>query len=588
QTPVVGEYFPGKLFESHQIGNTVYVSVFPMQVETKTGKVLSLVQGNWALRLEKARETRPVISHKPALIVTSEKLLEGAKELQQFHKSSLKVESEIVTVETISQKADPIDEKELPEGFKNPEDFDGNVKGYGFLKAKKIISFLRKRASEDSQFKYVVLLGNSELVPPSYYFSDKTSFGEKTTGVTDQCYGAGKLCLEPRLAVGRLPFDSNEQVAAYLEKARKWHKNQEKAENELALYGGKAFKSSRLYIGELGTLVTLNQESADWKGTLKHFQTEGNFSKADIKKLVTGDEKASLVYYLDHGMGNRWYAGDDFVSSKDILDTVPREDSLPPVVVSVACINAAFDEALLIDDTLSEKDQWGTVSVGTALLKSKAGAIAYLGGARDGLGSPETEIDENGNVEVLGTTHGLQFFDGFVENYRESDGKRMGDVLVESLQEYSQTKGNNMDEFSHRWTYWISELLGDPLLPVKRQSKGQPGYKIAKSDFQHFDNSTGFPRLLLEPKKELPREFPISKEAGAVTAKVFEILASDEGFSGEKLIKTVNLTESLSDSIPIELDSDVAPGKQYMIKLENKEGIPRERHIVFSTTEAKN
>lgn len=38
QEPEVGDYFPGKLFDSHQIGNTVTVSVFPIQVETKREK----------------------------------------------------------------------------------------------------------------------------------------------------------------------------------------------------------------------------------------------------------------------------------------------------------------------------------------------------------------------------------------------------------------------------------------------------------------------------------------------------------------------------------------------------------------------
>ncbi|NBX76744.1 MAG: hypothetical protein EBQ92_09335 [Proteobacteria bacterium] len=589
--PELGDYFPGKLFESHQIGNTVYVSVFPMQVETKTGKVLSLVEGNWELRLVKTPEKQTKVSHKPALIVTSEKLLAGAKELQQFHQEVLKTESEIATVESIAKETSPIDEKELPEGYKNPEEFDGVVRkfnpekgtGYDFTTAKKIISFLRKRSDEDSRFRYVVLLGNSENVPPSYYFSDKEGFDEK--GVTDQCYGAGKMCVEPRLAVGRLPFSSDQQVSNYLVKARKWLRNQKQAQNELALYGGKAFKTSPLYIGELGTLVTINKEAADWKGTTKHFQTEGSFSKADVRKLVAGDEKASLVYYLDHGLGNRLFVGDEFVSSFDIQNAEPREDSLPPLMVSVSCINAAFDESLLLDDTLSDIGQWGVVSIGTALLRSKAGAIAYLGGARSGLGSPETEIDENGNVEVLGTTHGLQLFDGFVDNYRVSNGQKLGDVLIETLQKYSQTQGNDMEEFSHRWTYLITELLGDPLLPINREAKGERGYSLAKSEFEHFDNSTGFPRLVVEEKKEIPAGFPVSKADGPVTAKVFELVLSEDGFSGEKLIKTESLNGNRAASITLNPETELAPGKEYMIKLVNEEGAPRERHIVFSIGE---
>lgn len=579
------DYFPGKLFESHQIGNTVHVSLFPMQVETKTGKVLRLIGGSWSLRLEQSREKKKWARYKPALIITSEKLLAGAKALQTFHKEFFKVETELATVESIAKDSSPVDEEELPEGYKTPEEFEGIVKGYDFLTAKKIISFLRKRADEDPEFKYVVLMGNSENIPPSYYLLDKQAFDQKTTGVTDQCYGAGKLCLEPRLAVGRLPFSTNEQVSKYLNKAKKWLRNQEQAENELALYGGKAFEGSPFYIGELGTLVTVNRESADWKSTRKHFQTEGSFSRFELKKLASGEEKSSLVYYLDHGLGNRLFAGDEFISANDILSMESKEDALPPLVVSVSCINAAFDEELLVDGSMTEREQWGSVSVGTALLRSDAGAIAYLGSTREGLGSPETEVDENGNVEVLGTTHALQLLDGFVENYRIGKGQNLGDLEIETLQQYSLTQGNDMSEFSHRWTYWTTELLGDPLLPVIRKSRGERGYPAAKSVFEHFDNSKGLPWFVVNEKRESLSEFPISKAEGPVTAKVFELNSDGGGLFREKLIKSVNLKGGRSATIPFDLKWELASDKQYMIKLINDEGIPRERHILFSTSE---
>lgn len=583
--PKVGDYFPGKLFESHQINDKLYVSVYPMQVETRTGKVLSLVEGTWALKLEQAKEEKSISPVKSALIVTSEKLLPGAKAIQKFHKDKLSVDSDLITVETIAKETAPIDEGELPDGYKTPEDFERVVKGYDFVTAKKVISFLRKRSEQDASFKYVVLVGNSENVPPSYYFSEKNFLGQKTTGVTDQCYSAGKLCLDPRLAVGRLPFATNKQIENYLNKVERWLRNKSQAENELALYGGKAFPSSPFYIGELGTLVTVNREAADWKGTKKYFQTDGQFSQLELKKLISGDEKTSLVYYLDHGLGNRWYAGEDFVSSSDILNMESKEESLPPLVVSVSCINGAFDEELMVDDTISDREQWGSVSVGTALLRSSVGAIAYLGGARDGLGSPETEVDENGNVEVLGTTHGLQLFDGFVEKYREGNDKKVGDVLVETLNQYAKTQGNDMDEFSHRWTYWITEFMGDPLLPIKRVSRGETGYALARSQFVHFDNSSGFPQIELEEKKEMLNQFPVSKAEGPVTAKVFELQKSNEEVVGEKLIKMVSLKAGGADSISFDGQTELTSGKQYLIKLTNDEGSPRERHVVFSTLE---
>jgi len=588
-------YFPGRLVESYQTGNRVYVTLFPFQVDLDTGKVLTLSKGSWSVSLAKEK-TRPVKKeHLPAVIITSEKLLEGAKKLQKFHLELLGVQSEIKTVESISKSESVISLSELPEGYKSPEKFDREVRkfneekgsGYNFLLARKIISFLRKQADENPVFRYVVILGNSEIVPPSYYFAEEGGKWNSRTGVTDQCYSAGKQCLEPRLAVGRLPFRNDEEVENYLGKARKWVKESNWFESELALYGGKAFKSSPFYIGELGTLVTVNPEETDWKNVQKHFETDSRFTKEEIRKLVQGEEKASLVYYLDHGTGNRWWAGEQYLTSFEIKAAEPKEGSVAPVMVSVACINAAFDEELLIDRTIPDIGQFGVVSIGTALLKSKAGAVAYLGGSRDGLGSPETEVDEKGNVEVLGTSYGLQMFDGFVASYRKSSNKRLGDALLESFEGYLFKSGNDMEDFNHRWTYWITELLGDPLMPIQQKKSEDKGYPLPQSDFDQFDNTTGFPRLSLDGESERAvSKFPIAQAGGAVTAKLFEMILDDEGFSGQNLVKAVSLAGG-TENFEIQLGKDLAPEKQYMIKLVNEEGVPRERHIVFSTKRAK-
>jgi hypothetical protein len=90
----------------------------------------------------------------------------------------------------------------------------------------------------------------------------------------------------------------------------------------------------------------------------------------------------------------------------------------------------------------------------------------------------------------------------------------------------------------------------------------------------------------VEKKDKTLNHFPVSKAEGPVTAKVFELVLSEDGFSGEKLIKTESLTENRSASISLDPETELAPGKEYMIKLVNDEGAPRERHIVFSMAEA--
>ena len=586
-------YYPGKLLETHQVGQRVSVLLYPVQVETDTGKVILLVKGHWKVELSASPKTWSDSKSASALIITSTKLLSGAKELQKFHKNELKVESEIETVESIAQSSKPISLDELPDGYKSPESFEKTVKkyddkeqsGYDFETARKIIQYLRTKAKKSDRFKYVVLLGDSELVPPSYYFQEKLE-GAVTTGVTDQCYGAGKNCLEPRLAVGRLPLKSLEEVQKYLKKASRWLIQRDKLESDLSLFGGRAFPSSPLYIGELGTLQTLNFPKVDWKGVQKYFETEGNFNKTNLEQSFSGKQKSALIYYLDHGLGNRLFAGEEFISSNDIskMDSLPESpetEFAPPVVVSVACINAAFDEALLIDETLEDQEQHGKISVGTALVKSRMGAIAYLGGSRDGLGSPETEVDAQGNVQTLGTSHGLQLLDSFIEKHRTVKDGRLGDALNQALLAYSSELGNDMEEFSHRYTYWITELLGDPLMPLPKRQGGEDALPSARSEFEGFEEGGGYPQLPLDSVVQKNQKFMISSSSSSITAKIFEMELGADGYSGQKLVKSASIKEAGESVLPLEFGKDLVEGKHYLIKLINDQGVPREQHVVF-------
>jgi len=594
EDPIEEGYYPGKLFQSYQSGNRVYVVLYPLQVDLKTGKVLTLSAASWNVQLEPEKTKEVKVAHSPGLILTSEKLLDGAKKLQRFHFENLKLKSEVITVEKIATTESPVELNELPDGYKDEEMFDGIVRkydpekksGYDFLAARKIISFLKKRYEADPSFKYVTILGNSDLVPPSYYFSEKKRRRNVRTGVTDQCYSAGKLCLEPKLAVGRLPFVDNSEVDNYLQKASQWVKKSDWFQSDLALYGGKAFQSSPFYIGELGTLVTVNSETTDWKNVQKHFETDSKFSREEIERLVKGEESASLIYYLDHGTGNRWWAGDEYLTSSEIKNIEPVEGSIAPLMVSVSCINAAFDENLILDHTMEDIGKDGTISVGTALLRSKAGAVAYLGGSRDGLGTPETEIDEDGNVEVLGTSYGLQMFDGFIATYRKNKNQRLGDALLENFESYLFKSGNDLEDFNHRWTFWITELLGDPAMPSVRMNDQEKGYPLAQADFDDLDHSSGFPNLKWEKSEKKTSQLALARSAGPVTAKVFEMVLGLEGFDGQKLIKTQKF-ERGEDRLELHLGKELLQGKQYLIKLSNDEGVPRERHLVFSTASSK-
>lgn len=599
------KYYPGKVVETYQENNTLVVKLFPIQINQQTGKVLKLSSAGMETMAEEVMDSEeeaspekssiPVLPDSEGLIITSQLLMEGARALQLFHREKLNQKSQIITVEEVNEKESPISHSELPEGYSSPEWFEGIVlskedssQGYDFELAKKLISFLRKSAQTNKRLKYVTLLGDSGIIPPSYYFKRRGHLGISRAGVTDQCYAAGKMCLEALLAVGRLPFENNEEIQAYLTKAKHWLLLNQNNQSDLSLWGGKAFPNSPFYVGELGVLEILSSLDFGWKNTKKFFQTESNFNKSTQLDLFSGKTNSSFVYYLDHGMGNRLYAGQEYLSSIDILKMKRNDENAPPVIASVSCINAAFDEGLLLDDTLDEKDEFGSVSIGTALLKSPQGAIAYLGGTREGLGSPETVVDRQGNVKVVGTSYGLQLLEEFILSPRKSGQKTLGEALLKALNSYARENGNDMDEFFHRYTFWITELLGDPAMPLPLVHGGEENWAPASSRFEVLNEGIGMPELNLEGLEQRGKPLKVFSEETRFTAKVYQMERGHFGFSGEKLIKEIEIEQLGEVDLSSQISSVLENDHQYLVKLINLSGVPKEQHVVFRTQQSSN
>jgi len=591
------KYYPGKMIHTFQDKDTLVVNLFPVQVERQTGKVLKLISVEWGMEARAGDKVQR--GHEgdstEGLIITSKTLWESAKALQAFHQNHLNKRTEIITVEEISDSEIPVPNEELPDGYTSPEWFEGSIlskkessDGYDFELAKKIISFLRKRAKTSEHLKYVTLLGNSQIIPPSYYFKRKGTAEISRAGVTDQCYAAGEMCLEANLAVGRLPFKSNEEVAAYLKKAQRWLIQNRESKSDLALFGGKAFSGSPFYIGELGALEVISSLNFGWRNIQKFFQTERNFNKTSQEEMFSGRSHSSLVYYLDHGLGNRLFSGEESVSSKDILEMKASQDFAPPVVVSVSCINAAFDEELLLDETIEEKERFGSVSIGTALLKSEQGAIAYLGGTREGLGSPDTLVDLHGNVKVVGTSYGLQMLEGFIRQHQFQEKTTLGDALKQALNAYAHENGNNMDEFFHRYTFWITELLGDPVMPLPFVQGGEETLPQALSRFQGLKKELGIPELPLDRSEEGANlSLKVFSEQTAFSAKIFKIRRERRSYSGESLVKEVVIDSAGETDLTSKIKTEIDEPGHYLVKLVNLKGVPKEQHVVFRASKLK-
>lgn len=580
-------YFPGKLFQAKQGQQTLYLNFFPTQVDAKTGRVIFI--RSFKVWVNYVPEPYSTTVHdvllEPSLIVTSVVLKDSALKLRDLHER-MGMKSRVVFVEEINQTTSPVEETTLPQGYKNesaiekekvvvPWDEAKNT-GYNYSLARKVIQFIRHWASSAVRFRYVTLLGDSTLVPPSYYFSLPSTFYRKW-GVTDQCYSSREDCLQPQWALGRLPFHTNEEVTLYLQKVNRYLDNKEVPSSELALLGGKAFPKSEVYVGELGALELIDSISANWKGVKKYFRTKGNYTTDTLLQLVRGELDSKFVYAVDHGVGNQLYVEREFVSSKQVLETKAVSHPSTPIVVSISCSNAAFDETLTKEAVFAAKKH-GDVSVGTALLKAEAGAVAYWGSARVALGSPVYEFDSKGNLNFQGTDYGLQIQAKFFDQYVGRGSGRLGDLILGAQENYVLHSGNDMTSPANSWSYYIATLLGDPvlLLPVRKDGETSVQKASAKDILQQ--DGFGIPQV----EMKVPSVFSFNVESiKPVQGTLYHWIQNEFAtFQGEEIVQEIPKVEGMGE-VKFPLTSDSAIGV-YFLRLENLEGVPRERQVWFN------
>ncbi len=582
-------YFPGKLVQSHQSKGSLFVNLFPVQVDLLTGRVLKVTSAD--IKVEYSKKTLSLawseLFSSPSLIVTSAKLQSAAEVLKNYHEQKLGVKTSIITVEEIEKNTSPISEQDLPPGYKEPEERDNFIKpydpakgsGYNYELAKKIVNYLQKKMGDSSPLKYVTILGDAETVPPSYYFAYSTNLGRNFTP-TDICYGATQHCLEPKIAVGRLPLKDENEVKSYIKKVEAWRAFSENNFGELTLLGGKAFPNSDVYVGELGVLNTIQDNKLDWLGVRKNFKTQKNYSKEKLMEVAKGQSSSPFAYHLDHGTGNQWFAENEYVSSKEIAAINNTSDSLhPTIMVSVSCTNGAFDEALT-NESIYDDDSYGELSIGTQLIRSKAGVAAYLGSARPAIGMPVYQIDGSGNLELTGTNYGLQILDSFYQKYGLLRQGRLGDFSLKALQAFVFEYGNDIQKDQNSWSYFITELLGDPVIPLPNRLKGADSFQPGKSILK-LDNSSGFGFPVLHSKDFVQNNFPLSL-VQTVSATLMKVLKNDfGGYLGEDLITSQIVQPGKDSQFTWDSQKTKLTEGTYFLRLENIVGVPRERQIYF-------
>lgn len=574
-------FFPGTFLQVVKQGTQALVRFFPLQWDTQNHEMIRLTHLNVDLfRRPVDGLARSASRGSESVILVREAQKDMARALQEFHLRNYAMASEIVTVESVEKSEKEIDESSLPEGYKDRSLADDSVvawdpksgTGYPYSLARKLIAYFQNRLTTSTKLKYITLLGDGAAIPPSYYFSVRAGFGARF-GVTDQCYSAVNQCLDPKASVGRLPFTKPAELKSYFAKVERWMKYAPTSSSELALFGGKAF-AGPFYIGELGSLRAM-PDRPTWRGLQKFFRTKQNYTRSTVLSSLGGAGDSSILFSLDHGTGNSWRVEKNGISSEEILELKTQGRTVNPLIFSIACINAAFDETTTKDEIFSDPDL-GEVSVGVALLKSVAGSVAYFGSARNAMGAPLYDVDSRGNLTLLDSNHGLKLMETAIQAYHGKGEGRLGDFTLAAFSEFASNPASKLSVERFRWSFLNATLLGDPVMSMPKRQRSDLASAIASAVSELEEAFSGYfptflPPLEVESKVEFESFAPV--EATLYQQEVLGSLVT------ESVLKTNKFAAGKSE-LAFEPGADPS---NYFMRIENKTGVPVERQVWFRT-----
>ncbi len=385
-------FYPGRLVGYsvwHGLGGKTLIVVrfYPVNYDPATGTLVVVDRASVVVSYQSPVPTRA--PGRSVLVLTSQRLLAAVQGLVGLYEK-LGYNVSIVTVEYINKTYKPAEPPPYP-GFANPPYVDPVyvrlTQAYDFNLSLKIIEFLREHAGE---YSHLVIVGDAATVPPSYYFAYPIHLMDPYNSwiPTDFFYASPDYDLAPNIYVGRIPFSNPGEVEAYVQKLAAWYNTTAYRSGKLYMSGGYPFLTPEMF-GEtaLATITYRNSTSNFYVELLA--RTLGNYDNRSVARILAGEAGALWYFAIAHGNGNS--LGDLVVSESGGPGVSYRFEVLVnatellrmhynpsvPIVSSVACMDAAWDEALV------PPSQWfKPPSLGEAVLLSPAGGVAYLGSAR--------------------------------------------------------------------------------------------------------------------------------------------------------------------------------------------------------------
>jgi len=453
-------FFPGKIV-SYELGKTnkdiqMFLHVYPLQYIPKLGKVILLTDGQIQIYYQKNEKSQPrqilPYDNTVNVIITPPEFMNQALELKSFHDVQ-GTPSSVVTTSWIYTQYNEAPDPPY-EGYSNSSLPDWNtIHDYNYSLAKKIIAYLNDDTVTQN-LQYVTLFGNALLIPPSYY-----SFPFEWVP-TDFFYASPDYDRIPNFYVGRLPINTVDEATQVVEKIKNWDGTTDIFRN-ITVAGDKPFLTP-YDIGEMITNDAINQGFFRGITPTKCYGTDETFDKTHLMQALQGN--TGLVYHIGHGSGTAWLLEGDPLAVNDILSLPPSNTT--PIVISIACMNGAFDTQLV--------NMGFEISFGESLLLSQAGGIAYIGGSRSNAGVPFFHC-VNGSITISKEPYMAGMLTNVIQAYHDG-GTSLGNLTAQAITTYIEH--TDFSDPVDNFTFFSFVLLGDPALQLPAKPIGNE-YEIS-------------------------------------------------------------------------------------------------------------
>ncbi|NPA05647.1 MAG: hypothetical protein GXO09_06090 [Crenarchaeota archaeon] len=345
------------------------------------------------------------------------------------------------------------------------------IKGFNETLSEAIIAFERSMLGRG--LHYLLIVGSASEVPPSAYYHSAVG-GEVgrwfSLVPTDYFYMDPDYDWCPEVAVGRIPFSNATLLKNYIDALNAWMSRAATNSISLVYAGGAPFAWTLMTGDTYASMLSTAGLTDGFRSVSFHTLTLGNMAG---KKILSSIGPGTVFIPFMHGSGKSFVdyeprgalgsAYTDLLTRKDFASA-----ESPMLVITPACINAAWDTRLL-------KPPFNPPSMAEYLL-SHGKAAAYLGSSRISvllIGGVDIErglvsLDLHGVVELQMLT---------LRNLYKTG--RLGDAFATAAAEYLRDrKAHYVITTTQGWddlavlNLLEQELLGTPALPVPLSGHG--------------------------------------------------------------------------------------------------------------------